>query len=200
MSRVDTLDPVSTLEPIGAATYSAAQNRVLAAAVDLFAANGVGATSLQMIADAIGVTKAAVYHQFRTKDEIVLAVVDADMARLEAAVDAAEAEVGRPEALDLLLVRLVDLAVDHRRILRMLQSDPVVVRLLAEHEPFRLLMDRLYGVLAGVDPDHDGRVPAAMLSAAISGAASHPLVSDVDDETLRASLLDIARRFLHFPG
>jgi AcrR family transcriptional regulator len=191
---------VSTLDPIGAATYSAAQNRVLAAAVDLFAANGVGATSLQMIADAIGVTKAAVYHQFRTKDEIVLAVVDADMARLEAAVDAAEAEVGRPEALDLLLVRLVDLAVDHRRILRMLQSDPVVVRLLAEHEPFRLLMDRLYAVLAGVDPDHDGRVPAAMLSAAISGAASHPLVSDVDDETLRASLLDIARRFLHFPG
>ena len=60
-------------------------------------------------------------------------------------------------------------------------------------------MDRLYRLLAGDDPDDDGRVPAAMLSAAIGGAVSHPLVSDMDDDTLRASLLDIARRFLHFP-
>ena len=33
-------------------------------------------TSLQMIADAMGVTKAAVYHQFHTKEEIVLAVAE----------------------------------------------------------------------------------------------------------------------------
>ena len=49
-------------------------------------------TSLQMIADTIGVTKAAVYHQFKTKEEIVIAVVEVDLAQLEAALDAAEAE------------------------------------------------------------------------------------------------------------
>jgi AcrR family transcriptional regulator len=160
----------------------------------------VGATSLQMIADSIGVTKAAVYHQFKTKDEIVLAVAEADMARLEAALDAAEAEEGRPQSLDLLLVRLIDLAVEHRHMIGLLQSDPVMVRVLAEHQPFRTLMDRLYRLLAGDGADGDGRVPAAMLSSAISGAVTHPLVSDVDDETLRTSLLGIARRFLHLPG
>jgi hypothetical protein len=36
---------------------------------------GVGGTSLQMIADAIGVTKAAVYHQFNTNEEIVVAAL-----------------------------------------------------------------------------------------------------------------------------
>ena len=36
-----------------------------------------------------------------------------------------------------------------------------------------------------------------MLSAAIGGAVIHPLVADLDDETLRAELLDVARRFLH---
>lgn len=191
---------MSAAEPLAVPAYRPAQHRVISAAVGLFAAHGVGGTSLQMIADAIGVTKAAVYHQFKTKDEIVLAVVEADMARLESALDAAEAEEGHPLALDLLLVRLVDLAVEHRRMVNLLQSDPVVVRLLAEHEPFRQLMDRLYALLAGDGSPSDGRVPAAMLSAAISGAVNHPLVVDVDDETLRTNLLDIARRFLHFPS
>ena len=43
---------------------SPAQARVVTAAAALFAERGVGGTSLQMIADANGVTKAAVYNQF----------------------------------------------------------------------------------------------------------------------------------------
>ncbi|WP_156763496.1 TetR/AcrR family transcriptional regulator, partial [Mycobacterium scrofulaceum] len=54
--------------------HSPARTRVLDAALDLFATHGVSGTSLQMIADAVGVTKAAVYHQFRTKEQIVIAV------------------------------------------------------------------------------------------------------------------------------
>src|SRR5262245_61648465 len=55
------------------APYSAAQLRIIDAALELFTRHGVGGTSLQMIADALGVTKAAVYHQFKTKEEIVVA-------------------------------------------------------------------------------------------------------------------------------
>ena len=68
-------------------TPSAAQARIITAAVELFAQHGVGGTSLQMIADEIGVTKAAVYHQYNTKDEIVLAAAEAELARLEAVID-----------------------------------------------------------------------------------------------------------------
>jgi hypothetical protein len=81
----------------------------------------------------------------------------------------------------------------------MLHNDPVMIRVLTEHERFRNLMDRLYRLLAGDDVDGDGRVPVAMLSAAIDGAVKHPLVADVDDETLRSGLLDIARRFVAPP-
>jgi hypothetical protein len=35
-----------------------------------------------------------------------------------------------------------------------------------------------------------------MVSAAIGGAVTHPLVTDLDDETLRALLQRIARRFV----
>ena len=72
-------------------TFTAAQTRVVDAALALFAEHGVSGTSLQMIADAIGVTKAAVYHQYNTKDEIVLAVAQVVLARLDAAVTSAEA-------------------------------------------------------------------------------------------------------------
>ena len=64
----------------GNVTRTAAQTRILDAALDLFADHGVSGTSLQMIADAIGVTKAAVYHQFKTKEEIVIAVTEMELA------------------------------------------------------------------------------------------------------------------------
>ena len=194
---MSTADPVA-VRPSGPVPHSAAKTRIVNAALELFAAHGVGGTSLQMIADAVGVTKAAVYHQFNTKDEIVLAAAEVDMAKLEAVLDAAEAEAGRPQALDVLLSRLVDLAVDQRRMVSMLQSDPVMVRLLDEHEPFRQQMDRLHHLLVGNDPSADERVLAAMLAAAIGGAGS-PLVGDLDDETLRVNLLDLARRFFRRP-
>ncbi len=51
------------------------RERILATAVDLFAENGVHGTSLQQIADRLGVAKATVYHQFATKEALILAVV-----------------------------------------------------------------------------------------------------------------------------
>src|SRR5262245_36345102 len=181
-------------------TFTAAQARIVAAAIDLFAEHGVGGTSLQMIADAIGVTKAAVYHQFRTKDEIVVAAAEAELARLRVAVEAAEAEPDRAEARDVLVARIVDLAVERRRMESTLLGDPVLVRYFAHHEPFRRLMDRLYRLLMGDEAGPDGQLPAAMLTAAIGGAVMHPLVADLDDDTLRSQLLRLARRFLDLPG
>lgn len=164
--------------------------------MDLFAEHGVGGTSLQMIADALGVTKAAVYHQFRTKDEIVLAVAEAELARVEAAVEAAEAEPDPARAREVLVARIVDLAVERRRMEGTLLGDPVIVRFFARHAPFRQVMRRLYRLLAGDDAGPDARVSAAMLTAAIGGAVMHPLVVELDDETLRSQLLRLARRFL----
>jgi AcrR family transcriptional regulator len=172
-----------------------ARTRVLDAALDLFAQHGVSGTSLQMIADAVGITKAAVYHQFRTKDQIVLAVTERELSRLRPALEEAEAHGDGPEARDALLVRVVEMAVRDRRLVRTLQFDPVVVRLLAEHEPFQRFMERLYRVLLS-DAGLDGQIEAAMFSGAISSAVMHPLVADIDDETLLARLTDLSRRLL----
>jgi len=178
--------------------YSAPQVRVINAALELFTERGVGGTSLQMIADAIGVTKAAVYHQFKTKDEIVLAVAEAELSRVEVAIEFAEAERDPNDARDVLLARIVDLAVERRHMESTLLTDPVIVRYFAHHSPFQQVMDRLYRILMG-EADEEARVPAAMLTAAIGGAVMHPLVADLDDDTLRGQLLHLARRFLALP-
>jgi AcrR family transcriptional regulator len=180
--------------------FRPAQRRVIVAALDLFAEHGVSGTSLQMIADAMGVAKAAVYYQFKTKDEIVLAVIEVELAGLEAAIAAAEAEGRGERAREVLLEQVVDLAVERRRIVGVLQSDPVMVRFLAEHEPFRQVMDRLFALLLGDDRSPEMWVTAAMVYGAIGGAVAHPRVAPLDDATLRAHLLRLSRRLVDLPG
>lgn len=178
--------------------HSAARTRVLDAALDLIATHGVSGTSLQMIADAVGITKAAVYHQFRTKEQIVIAVTERELGRLAPALEAAEAFDDGPQARDALLVGVIEMAVRDRRLVRTLQFDPVVVRLLAEHKPFQVFMGRLYQVLLS-DAGLDGRIEAAMFSGALSTAVMHPLVADIDDDTLLDRVTDLSRRLLGLP-
>ncbi|MEW6272179.1 MAG: TetR family transcriptional regulator [Thermodesulfobacteriota bacterium] len=184
--------------PLGATSHTAAQAPVIEAALLLFAEHGVAGTSLQMIADAIGVTKAAVYHHYKTKDDIVLAVATVILTRLDAAVSAAEAERSRSRARELLVAGMIDLAVERRRVAGVLQRDPVMLRFLEEHEPFRRVMERVNRVLMGGASGRRARVQAAMVASAIAGAVVHPLVLDLDDDTLRAQLLEHATKL--FPS
>jgi AcrR family transcriptional regulator len=180
----------------GAPAHSPAQGRVIEAALALFTEHGIGGTSLQMIADTVGVTKAAVYHQYNTKDEIVLAVAEAVLAGLEAAVTAAEAERSRARARDALIGGMIELAVETRGMAGILQRDPVMLRFLEEHEPFRRVMARVNRVLMGGASDPPSRVRAAVIASAIAGAVVHPLALDLDDDTLRTQLRKQVRKLL----
>ncbi len=176
-----------------------AQARIVDAALKLFAEHGVGGTSLQMIAEEIGVTKAAVYHQYNTKAEIVRAVAEAELDRLEAALDEAETKTGTGARRDAVIVAVVDLAVARRREVSPLLSDPVIGRLYARDKRLLRVLGRLDRLVTGAGSGSESKVATAMLSAAISGAVVHPLVADQDDETLRRHLVRIARRFLELP-
>ena len=54
--------------------------KALAAATRLFAAQGVGATSIQQIADEVGVTKQAILHHFPSKERLRDAALEAMLA------------------------------------------------------------------------------------------------------------------------
>jgi hypothetical protein len=94
---------------------------------------------------------------------------------------------------------MIDQAIERRGVVSVLQFDPVIIRLQAEYEPFQRFIERLYAALLGTEAGVEARLHAAMISSAISVAVMHPLVAGVDDETLRAQLLQMTRRMLDLP-
>ncbi len=190
-----TTAPPLTLREL-AGRYSPAQLRTIDVALDLFADHGVAGTSLQDIADAVGVTKAAIYHQFAAKEAIVLGVIEVQLVPLEDALDEAESAGPSRKAREGLLAAVIDIVVGNRRALSTLQRDPVLFRLLGEHEPSRQLWARLFPMLLGADLGQTNRVRAAVLSAAI-GAVAHPFVIDLDNDTVRDALLAATRPLIH---
>jgi AcrR family transcriptional regulator len=192
--------PNHRTERLGSTPRSDAQRRTLDAALRLFAEHGVGATSYQMIADAVGVTKGAIYHQFKAKDDIIIAVAEMELARLEDALEAAEALDDPKRARELLLERVIDHAVEHRRAANTLQFDPVIVNLLSEHKPFTEFIGRLYGMLVGDDSGPTTQVRLAALTCVVGGTVSHPLVAGIDDDVLREQLRHMVRRLIDLPG
>jgi AcrR family transcriptional regulator len=175
---------------------SAAQTRIIEAALREFARNGVGGTSLQMIADDIGVTKAAVYHQYKTKDAIVRAVAGAEFDRLEAVLDLAESEADEGRAREVALTMIIDLAVEGRHEMSTILTDPLVGRLFARDQRPVKVLNRLHRLLMGPNAEPDSEIATVMLTAAISGAVMHPLAIRRNDETLRSQLRTLAERFL----
>ncbi|MEU4691441.1 helix-turn-helix domain-containing protein [Actinoplanes sp. NPDC023714] len=168
---------------------SRARERVVAAALELFAEHGVSGTSLQMIADRMGVTKAAVYHQFPTKEEIVLAVIDPVLAELSSIAEAAAALRTPAARRRHAIAAAVDLVVRNRRLSRVLSFDPVVTRLIRQHPAMSPVTD-LVDLLTGPAPSPEARVNLVMVAGGLVLAGAESALADVDDETLRAQLLE----------
>ncbi|OLP00603.1 TetR family transcriptional regulator [Mycolicibacterium porcinum] len=177
-----------------------ARERVLEAALSLFAEHGVNGTSLQMIADRLGVSKAAVYYQFHSKDDIVLAVIQPvfdDMMRLVRIAEAMSTPEARREAA---VSGMVEMAVRHRRVTAVFHGDPVIDGLVHSRAELQDTIERLTGILLGPDPDAASRICMSVLAAGVYGSATDPALNDVTDEELHRVLLDCAQRLLRAPA
>jgi AcrR family transcriptional regulator len=174
--------------------------RLLETALGLFTVHGVEGTSLQMIADALGVTKAAVYYHFKTKDEITEAVADPALRELTALLDHA-ATIARPgPRADYVIDGFVDLVVRNRVLAAVLCSDPGVVRaidrfVLGEQS----VLVRLPAMLVGPEADEGAQVAAHVALAGIAMGGGSPVLAGMDDESLRRHLGDAMRRLLGRP-
>jgi AcrR family transcriptional regulator len=173
------------------------RDRLLHEALRLFALHSFAGTSLQMIADNLGVTKAAIYHHFKTRDEILTAVVAPALDELRALIEAAQAQRGASAQADKLLTGFVELTVRHRSLIAMIGTDPGVTHALtAHHEELGVLFGRPMELLRGVNSSAAGEVNASLALSGIACTASSPLLAHLDDDTLRQHLLAAGRRIL----
>ncbi|OBK71238.1 TetR/AcrR family transcriptional regulator [Mycobacterium sp. 1274761.0] len=172
------------------------RDRVLSAALELFAEHGVSGTSLQMIADRVGVAKASVYYQFHTKEDIVSALMNPvfdDIARL---VKIAEAVGSVAARRDVAVSGLVELAVRNRDLTAVFFGDPAVDELIRARNEFAAAIDGLDALLTGPAPDDETRVATSIITAGIYGTAINPHLADVPDEELHRLLLETTQRLM----
>ncbi|MGW0161443.1 TetR/AcrR family transcriptional regulator [Mycobacterium sp. NPDC003323] len=169
--------------------------RLIGVAVDLFTRHSFAGTSLQMIADELGFTKAAIYYHFKTREQLLTSVLEPIFDQLQQVVDAAEKLRGVHARADAVLCGYAEMAVRHRALVSVLGGDPSVIRQLSAQPGWAELIDRQMRLLADVEPGPGGQVKAAVAVGGIAGAVGPAWIS-IADEDLLGHLVETGRRTL----
>jgi len=177
------------------ANAAATRVRLVDAAVRLITRHGFAGTSLQMIADELGFTKAAIYYHFRTREQLLGAVVEPFLSELQTVIDDAERLRGVHARADHMVRGYAGLAVRNRALVSVLAGDPSVNEALKTRPEWAALIDRQMRLLTDVAPGPAGRVKAMMVFSGMSAAAG-PASDDIPVEELYAHLVDTSRRAL----
>jgi AcrR family transcriptional regulator len=98
-------------------------DRIQRAALTLFLRQGYQRTSLREIAQELAFSKAALYYHYRSKDELLRAVLDPLLSDLEALVDG----TGRPAPREWFLNAYLEVLMRHRTLVRYLANDGAAV-------------------------------------------------------------------------
>jgi len=165
-------------------------------ALRLFARDGVDGTSLQAIADEIGVSKAAVYYHYKTKDEIVLDVLRPMLDALPELTTRAEAQRTRHARVEVIITGFVDLAVGNHSSFVVVMIDPYVLRLLAKQQPLQQWWDRIVELVTGPEPDTQTRVAMLMFIGGLTSTSRDAWLAEMAPDEQRDYLLECGRRLL----
>lgn len=173
-----------------------ARQRVLDAALALFAEHGVHGTSLQMIADRIGVSKAAVYYQFRSKEDIALEVLRPSIEDMARVIRIAEVLPDMQRRREVLVSGLIEMVVRHRQLSVLFYGDPAIDQLVRDEPEFRIVTDRLQELLEGPEPRVADRIALRVFLSGVCRVAADPDMSDIDDGDLQTTLVELSARLL----
>jgi AcrR family transcriptional regulator len=179
-----------------AAQAERTRQQILETAQRLFAELGYDATSLQMIADEMGLTKAAVYYHFHAKSDLLYAAMLPGIQRVEALVDEAAAIRGRRARIDYLVDGFVDFLVQHRHYAVMASADPAAKRNKLDDEAITLRRQALT-LLFG---EHPTGVERLSFNAVFFIPECLPDLVDLTDDELREALRTTMLHFLRTPS
>jgi AcrR family transcriptional regulator len=167
--------------------------RILDVALELFSEHGYEQTSLREIADRLGVTKAALYYHFKTKDDIVYGIVESMSAPIDEAIEWGREQPWSPEVRDELVRRFAEGMAERMALLRFFHENQPAVRELNAGARFKERMLTMMRLIQGPEGSFQDRVRAAMSLFAIS-AGLFMLQGDDRDETPCAAHPDALER------
>jgi AcrR family transcriptional regulator len=180
----------------GATPRTDTRSRVQKVALELFAEQGYEKTSLREIAERLGVTKAALYYHFKSKEDIVHSFTDDYFAEFDALLDSAKDQPPGDQTRRAILERYVGLVLEGSAVFRFLEQNRASMEGMESGKDrfarFRDRLDTFVDLLAGpAAPIRDRvRATAAIMSV---GATCIFFLQQVDDqEKLRAIVLEMA--------
>ncbi len=172
------------------------RQQILETAQRLFTELGYDATSLQMIADELGLTKAAVYYHFRAKSDILHAAMLPGIQRLEALLDEAAGIRGRRARIEHLVNGFTNFLVQNRHYAVMASTDPAMTRDKLNDESMTMRR-RALTLLFGDNPTGAERLS---FNAVFFIPQCLPDLVDLTDEQLREALHTTILRMLRPPS
>ncbi|MGV9775454.1 TetR/AcrR family transcriptional regulator [Streptosporangium sp. NPDC003464] len=173
------------------------RTRIQETALKLFVEQGYEATSLREIAEALGVTKAALYYHFKSKDEIVTSLAEnrlhaveelAAWAASQPRTDETRRELVRRYSEDLHRGR-------HHEIMRFFERNQTALKHHPVMEKTRGRMFELFAFLADPADPTAVRLKSSMALFALH-AAWFILKDDISDDERRAAALEVALELL----
>jgi AcrR family transcriptional regulator len=184
--RIGTDDP--------AAGGQTARARIQDVALDLFIEEGYDKTSLREIAERLGVTKAALYYHFPTKQDILSSMIDDRVEQLKVLIEWGREQPRTEETRRELVHRYADMLQGgrHFKIMQFFERNQTVAKTLQSGDVMRTQMIDLVDLLS--DPTDP---PALQLRRSIAIFAIHASWfvfsnRDVSEETSRDAGLKVA--------
>jgi AcrR family transcriptional regulator len=116
-----------TRSPGGGRARGDTRERIQSVALKLFAEHGYQQTSLREIAERLGVTKAALYYHFKSKEDIVRSFTEDYVAELDALLAWGAAQPRTAQSRAALLARYSDIVQQRLGVLRFLEQNQAAV-------------------------------------------------------------------------
>lgn len=171
------------------------RQKLLDVAMSLISQHGCANTSLQMIADELGITKAAIYYHFRNRDELLVALMEPMLHQSLEVVEFAERKLTPRTQMEAMVRGFSEIVTKNRSLAAVVIFDSTVRRILQTQPAWDDVIERQLALLMQLESDTTGFLKVTTLFSGLSGAAT-AAPPDVDDAVLIDELSAIGRRIL----
>jgi AcrR family transcriptional regulator len=172
------------------------RSRLRELALELFAEQGYEKTSLREIAERLGVTKAALYYYFKSKEDIVRSLVEDYVAELDGLIAWGKTQPRTAQTRAEIVRRYLHIVATGSAVFRMLHQNQAAVSSLAaakeRGELFRERMDALVDLLTEPGASLRDQIRSASCLMSVSFCAMHYQDRAASPAELEAALLDVA--------
>ena len=129
----------------------ATSDRIIEHATRLFVSRGYAGISMREIAEAVGVSKAGLYYHFRDKEALFLAILTANLARVESLIQAARREGATTrDQISRMMRSIMEQAPNQRAIIRLAGQEMVHLSQAARAEFGRTYQKKFINQVEGI--------------------------------------------------